>query len=87
MKDKPKTPYQRLLEEIQTWAMKVAHRHEKLMWRYPKEKIRDSWRLDDLYERVAAADQIGYDVQLVANADGLAVIYKKRVPDVPYKWR
>ncbi len=87
MKDKPKTPYQRLLDDIKEWTRKVRFRHEKVMWNYPKGRLKEGWSLNDLWERVAAAEQLGYDVQLVANDDGLRVYYRKRVPDVPYSWR
>lgn len=84
---KPKTPYQHLLEDIQDWARTVAYRHEVLMWRYPKARLTEGWTLNELYERVTAAEQLGYDVQLRADDDGLLVYYKKKVPDVPYNWK
>jgi len=83
---KPKTPYQRLLEDAREFAGQVKYRHEKLMWRYPKEKLNTGWALNDLAERVSAADQLGYDVILRNSDDGLSVYYRKKVPDTPYAW-
>lgn len=87
MKTKPKTPYQRLLEDIKKWCYKVRCRHEKIMWMYPKKRLNEGWNLGDLYERTMAAEQLGYEVRLIANSEGLTVIYKKQVPDVPYEWK
>jgi hypothetical protein len=50
------------------------------MWHYPKAKLNDGWPLGGLYERVAAADQLGYDVVLSVAEEGLRVHYQKR-PD------
>lgn len=83
---KPKTPYQRLLEDAREFAGQVKYCHEKLMWRYPKEKLNTGWALNDLAERVSAADQLGYDVILRNSDDGLSVYYRKKVPDTPYAW-
>ncbi len=83
---KQKNPYQRLLDEIKDWCRKVKYRHEKTMWLYPKNRLDEGWALRDLYERTQAAQQLGYDVQLVASDDGLSVRYKKQVPSVPYSW-
>lgn len=83
---KRKNPYQRLLDDIKNWCREVKYRHEKVMWLYPKAKLKQGWDLHDLYERTQAAQQLGYDVQLVATDDGLSVRYKKQVPSVPYSW-
>lgn len=83
---KTKNPYLRLLDDIKDWCHRVKYRHEKDMRSYPKSKLAEGWRLDDLYERTKAAEQLGYDVQLVAHDNGLTVRYKKKVPDVPYSW-
>ena len=82
-----KTPYQRLLEDITKFCGKLRYRHTVVMWVYPKNRLNESWRLGDVYERVCAAEQIGYDVLLQAKDDGLHVVYKKKAPDVPYEWR
>jgi L-alanine-DL-glutamate epimerase-like enolase superfamily enzyme len=49
------------------------------MWFYPKSKLGESWALNDLAERVQAADQLGYDVRLVVDGNGnLSVEYVER---------
>lgn len=83
---KPKNPYQRLLDDIKEWCRKVKYRHEKTMWLYPKNRLDEGWALRDLYERTQAAQQLGYDVQIVATDEGLSVRYKKQVPSVPNSW-
>lgn len=79
-----KNPYTRLLERARQYAFDVRHRYERTMWKYPKEKLAGSWRLDDLAERVQAGDQLGYDVQLKVVDGDLIVRYIKRV-EPPYE--
>ena len=80
-----KNPYQRLLEKAMEFARKVKYAHRITMWTYPKSKLSDSWKLSDLFERTYAADQLGYDVQIIAKDEGLIVRYVKRV-EIPYGW-
>ena len=86
MKQKPITPYKRLLDDVREFCRKIKYRHTKSMWLYPKEKLDEQWRLDGLYERVCAAEQLGYDVVLVGKEDGLHVNYVKKAPDTPWRW-
>ena len=86
MKQKPKTPYQRLLEEASDFARKVKFAHIRLMWFYAKERLGDSLSLDHLNERVQAADQLGYDVILRSTERGLEVLYRKQMPTPPWNW-
>lgn len=85
MKTKPVNPYSALLEEAQTFVRQATRPNKRVMFLYPKDKVvgRSTYRLDDLAERVAAADQLGYDVHLVNKEDGLNVIYVKRLPPAP----
>ena len=53
------------------------------MWVYPKNKLTEK-DLYDLYERVAAAEQLNYDVQLFATDDGLSVKYIEKNPKRPW---
>ena len=78
-------PYTALLSEIKAFAYKVQHPHSLTMWLYPKDQLNTAWKLYDLNERVAAANQLGYDVALKATDKGLEVLYRKRV-DIPYHW-
>lgn len=91
MKTKPKNPYTELLKEIRSYVQKVTHPVKRLMWRYQKEKLSEGWKLDDLSERVRAADQLGYDCVLRysdrAGESGLEVYYVQRPPEPTYSWR
>ena len=87
MKEKPITPYNRLLAEVREFVSKLSYRKRVTMFFYPKARLAHGWRLDDLYERAAAAEQLGYDVVLRADSDGLHVQYVQKVPESPYEWR
>lgn len=43
-----------------------------------------SWSLSNLAERVAAADQLGYDVVLKSDDSGLRVEYVAKIPSRPW---
>lgn len=86
VRPKPITPYQRLLETAKELAFSVMHPKRVHMWTYPKNKLAGPWNLQDLMQRVDAADQLGYDVRLYLAEDGLRVEYIKR-PDVPWELR
>jgi len=78
-------PYQRLLKDVKDFAWKVKYASRKIMWTYPKARLSEGWSLADLHARVSAADQLGYDVHLIANDEGLVVKYVKRA-DIPFGW-
>lgn len=78
------TPYSRLKNAVLEYISGVDYPHRKVMWLYPKAKLAERWRLDDLAERVQAADQLGYDVKLRMADDGLRVEYVKRPPPLDY---
>lgn len=77
-------PYTDLKRRFSEFANACYSRGERGMWTYTKGKLSDSWRLDDLYQRVAAAEQIGYEVVLRATDQGLEVKYVKKLPIRPY---
>ena len=81
MKKKPITPYQRLMTDFMDFQRKVRFPSIVAMWNYPKAKLCENWNLSDLYERVAAAKQLGYDVQLYATDAGLEVKYVQKRPE------
>lgn len=86
MKPKPVTPYQRLLKIAQEYVAELSSLHERSMWLYPKDRLDNgNWALGDLKERVAAAEQLGYDVVLKASERGLEVRYRKQVPNAPWE--
>jgi len=78
-------PYEQLRASCKTWADHVLRPRTVGMWFYDKKKLSVGFTLDDLYERVKAADQLGYDVKLFALDDGLHVRYVKRPPAAPWQ--
>ena len=87
MAEKRKNPYQYLLEQINEFCDNLKYRHQVTMWKYPKNRLSEGWPLLELYERVKAAEQLGYDVQLIAQDDGLLIQYVKQIPHIPGEWR
>lgn len=77
------SPYERLRRKFAEFASKVEHPRRRAMWCYPKDKLDSGWALSKLYERTKAAEQIGYDVQLVATDDELQVQYVEKRPAAP----
>lgn len=86
MQEKRKNLYQVLLDDIIRFCRSIRYAPETSMYRYPKDKLGDGWSLNDLCARVKAADQLGYDVIVKADDDGLLIRYRKRI-DIPYQWR
>lgn len=85
---KPITPYQRLLGEIRNFCFKLMHLEKREMWYYTRESLKNqTFHLGELCERTAAADQLGYEVILIAKEGELRVFYRKKLPEIPYRWR
>jgi hypothetical protein len=84
MKQKPTAPYQRLLNEIHQLVFNWRHRHTVNLFSIPKLSLEStSYTLIDIYHKVHAADQLGYDVVLEVRNNLLVASYKKRV-NIPY---
>jgi hypothetical protein len=82
------TPYQRLLDSFREFARGVVWPNRRLMWSYPKARLHEGWNMTELYQRVAAAKQLGYEVHLSATDEGLHVHYVKARPvELPYEIR
>ena len=86
MKTKPISPYQRLLQEFKEWVNQAIRRENKIMWTYTTEELHRAWFLTNLKERVGAAQQLGFDVQLKSTDKGLEVWYVKKLPQEPLKF-
>lgn len=84
MRTKPKNPYNELHRRFSEWVNKAICRTRITMWHYPKSKLNETWTLGSLYERVAAAEQIGFEVHLTATEEGLHVTYVAKVPSRPW---
>jgi hypothetical protein len=81
--NKPINPYMTLKGRFRDFINACINRRPKTMWLYPKVKLGNNWTLDDLYHRVAAAEQLGFDVGLFATNEGLEVRYLKKLPERP----
>ena len=79
-------PYQRLLDKIVSFCDSLKYRHTKIMFTYLKNELNTHWSMPQLYEKVATADQLDYDVKLKATAEGLEIWYEKRV-EIPIEWK
>ena len=86
---KIESPYQRLQREARQWVFAVLHPRRVLMFVLDKAKVRGrtTWALDDVYERVAAAEALGWDVRLTIQAsDGaLRMEYVQRPASAPWE--
>ncbi len=80
-------PYLDLKEKFRNFAAECEYRHDKTMFTYRKAELNKDWSFEQLYERVAAADQLGYDVGLFATSEGLVVKYLKKLPSRPWEIR
>lgn|GEM_PF-6513971 len=81
-------PYTALKQTFTEYVNAVEFARRKNMWFYPKDKLSSAtWSLSDLWERTAAAEQLGYDVVLTASDKGLIVTYRKKHPDRPWEVR
>lgn len=77
-------PYTALRDECRKWARCVLNPEMRGMWTFNAEDMKGGCSLIELRERVAAADQLGWDVRLRAQPNGdLFVQYVKRPSSVP----
>lgn len=79
-------PYSRLLERITRFCREIKYAHRRTMFTYPRDRLNAGWRLDQVYERVSAADQIGYECVVIADDTQLRIEYRKKV-EIPYEFR
>lgn len=80
-------PYTRLLNQIRDFCYKNKHRKKVKMWTYPKAKLDTHWSMPSLYERVSTAQQLGYEVVLIATEEGLEVFYREDQLEIPFEFR
>lgn len=78
-----KTPWQRMRERCTEFANATCFPRRSIMWRYERNALDKGWALSHLYERVAAAQQLGFEVYLTADEDGLSVRYQEKRPGWP----
>ena len=80
-RSKPVTPYERLLRQALRYHSEVAFPRRLVMFSFLKDEMakRQAWRLDEVRERVLAADALGWNVEITVNAAGdLVMTYLKR---------
>jgi len=82
-----KAPYTRLKRIAQEYIVEHRFPRTRTMFVFPKADLGGSWTLDDVAERVQAADQLGYDVRLVVTDGDLVIKYVKRAGDLPGELR
>ena len=81
---KPQTPYQRLIRAVRKYVSETKNPKQIPMWKYSRKNLRDLWKLDALYERTYAAQQLGYDVILKTDEEWFYVYYQKRPSKIDY---
>lgn len=81
----PKNPYTKLLNDIRKFCSKLKHARRTPMFYFSKDTLKphNSWRLDDVYQRALAAKELGHEVILEADENGLHIKYREQTP-VPY---
>lgn len=83
-KQKTITPYQRLLDEIHDLVFKWRHRHTVSLFTIPVSDLKTkSFTMLDVYHKVQAAQDLGYEVVLEVGSDRLYAFYKRKV-EVPF---
>lgn len=80
-KQKPITPYARLLTAFRKFFDEVRYPRTRLMWKYPKDRLAEGWNLEHLSQRVAAAEQLGFEVVMKNTNGDLEVLYRTKRPD------
>ncbi len=79
-------PYTRLKDICNEWAEKVQFPHRRSMFSFKKVTIgSNTWQLYDVRERVLAAKQLGYHVEVLVRDDDLIFQYVKDHPTTPWE--
>lgn len=78
-------PYERLKRVGKEFAEAVKYRHTATMFTLSKKEVeQNNYSLLEIYQRTAAAQQVGYEVHLVVrNDDTLVIQYVKAPPPTP----
>ena len=80
-------PYTRLKNLGSEYICELKNPETVGMWTYPKSRLDEGWSLTDLYERIKAAEQLGYDVKLMATNKGIEANYVKQAKATPWEFR
>ena len=79
------TPYSRLLNKIKKFSEELKLAHTANMFAISKQDLGKSYGFQDIWERTMAAQQIGYEVVIKADLEGIHINYRKTV-SVPTMW-
>lgn len=71
-------PYTDLVTRVEAFFNKLRYAHTVGMWQWKKDDMGDG-SIAELYHRTLAAQQLGYEVTLLADDSGLHVQYRKKV--------
>ncbi len=78
------TPYNRLVRECKDWAFSVVYPKRIVMCVFAKDKLVDGFRLDDVRQRVLAANALGWRCELRVKDNGdLCIDYVEEPKDAP----
>ena len=78
-------PYTRLLTIAKKFVSDVKYRQKKSLFFYSVENLKGGFNLLDLYHHTKAADDLGYNIMLHSDKEGLHVDYIKKIPSIPWE--
>ena len=83
---KRKNPYTTLLELFRSYVIKIKNRKDIHSFYYGIDKVKEKERylLDDLFYKIQAANELGYDTVLKATNLGIEVHFVGKLPEPPY---
>ena len=91
MAQKRISPYTRLQETGRRFFSKVVHPRKALMMTIPNARSSEkTWLSYEIFQRVVAADQLGYEVVLTVSDNDLVLKYIEKRPEyntIPYEFK
>jgi len=81
-------PYTRLKEIGQRWMFNALNRRKFIMFTYKEKSIKEyGYDLYPVFERVKAAEQLGYQVIIETRGDELLIKYLEKLEPMPWEFR
>jgi len=81
-------PYERLRNECSQWAFDVEYPQRRLMFTFPSAgKANSNYDLRDVYERVQAAETLGWRCEIRVVDNVLRIEYVKKPETKPWALR
>jgi len=80
-------PYNKLLSEAKSFIYELRGRKEITMYSGMKKDV--SYDFASIYERVMAAEQLGYEVLITKDLkdECYKIVYRKKFPEIPFIFR